>query len=159
VPPHPGARLSHALKYKGGEARVELLMPAEPGREWQPKFIPHLAFGAQGIPYLDYLLKAPVRATYLHDDGISVMVPQPARFALHKLIVAANRDVGAQAKARKDVAQAASLITILSEDREDDLREAADDLASYPAIYAGQARKGVRQLADAVRAMLPENLR
>lgn len=159
VPPRPGARLSHALKYRGGEARVELLTPAEPAREWQPKIIPQLAFAAQGVPYLDYLLKAPVRATYLHDDGISVMVPHPARFALHKLIVAANRDAGAQAKARKDVSQAASLIAILAEDRPDDLDQAAGDLGNHPARYAAQARRGARKLDEAVRAKLPGMLR
>jgi len=156
VPARVGAVISHALKYKGGEVRVELLAPAEPGREWQPRLIQALAFGAQGVPYLDYLLNAPVRATYLHDDGISVMVPDPARFALHKLIVAANRDAGAQAKARKDIFQAAALIAILAEDRPDDLARAAASLREYPAAYLSLARKGARLLDDETRALLPE---
>lgn len=155
VPPRPGARISHALQYKGGEMRVELLTPAEPGKEWQPRIIQPLAFGAQGIPYLDYLLKAPVRATYLHDDGISLLVPHPARLALHKLIVAANREIGMQAKARKDMLQAASLIDILAEDRPDDLAEATEDLRHYPPRYLEQARKGARLLEASVKAKLP----
>lgn len=155
VPPRPGATISHALKYKGGEMRVELLTPAEPDKDWQPRVIHQLQFGAQGVPYLDCLLKGPVRATYLHDDGISIMVPHPARFALHKLIVAANRDVGAQAKARKDTFQAASLIEILTEDRPDDLVEAATDLGNYPAVYLELLRKGARQLDERVKQKLP----
>lgn len=155
VPPRPGARISHALQYKGGEIRVELLTPAEPDKEGQLRIVKPLAFGAQTVPYLDYLLKAPVRATYLHDDGISLLVPHPARYALHKLIVAANREIGMQAKARKDVLQAASLIEILAEDRPDDLAEAAEAFHHYPTRYLDQARKGARQLEPAVQAKLP----
>lgn len=156
VPARVGAVISHALKYQGGEVRVELLTPAEPGKEWQPRFIQALAFGAQGVPYLDYLLVSPLRATYLHDDGISVMVPDPARFALHKLIVAANRDAGAQAKARKDIFQAAALIAILAADRPDDLLRAAQALRDYPAAYVALARKGARLLDEETRTKLPD---
>lgn len=158
VPAKSGARISHALKYKGGEFRVELLTPSEPEKDWQPKIVHQLQFGALRMPYLDYLLQKIVRATYLHDDGISVVVPHPAYFALHKVIVAANRGIGDEAKARKDLFQAASLIQILAEDRPEDLAAAAADLLNYPADYLELFRKGARRLDAGVKAKLPKAL-
>ena len=54
-----------------------------------------------------------------------VQIPQPERFAIHKLIVADRRQGGPDAiKSTKDRAQAAFLINALAEDRPDELREA-----------------------------------
>lgn len=47
LPARPGSRLSTALKYRGGEARVELLTPLEKGRAWEPQVKKSLKFGAQ----------------------------------------------------------------------------------------------------------------
>jgi hypothetical protein len=55
--------------------------------------------------------------------GVLVNVPQPARYAVHKLIVAARRDGASAAKARKDIQQATALIVIMSEDQPDELAE------------------------------------
>jgi hypothetical protein len=64
-----------------------------------------------------------------------VQVPRPERYAIHKLIVADRRRDGPdELKARKDRAQAAFLIEVLSEERPDDLAEAyAGALANGPA--------------------------
>jgi hypothetical protein len=60
-----------------------------------------------------------------------VQIPRPERFAIHKLIVASRRQGGPEvAKARKDRAQAAFLIRILTEDRPDDLVEAYEHALS-----------------------------
>src|SRR5690606_6020731 len=128
VPARPGARLSHALKLKGAETRIELLTAATTGAGGGIRPIPRLGFGAQALPYLDYLLHRPVPATYLYDAGIGINVPDPARYALHKLIVAANRPGAEQAKAAKDLAQAASLIAVLHQYRAGDLKAAATAL-------------------------------
>jgi hypothetical protein len=61
--------------------------------------------------------------------GALVRVPHPARFALHKLVVATSRPAAMQAKRDKDLRQAAQLIEVLAEDRPGDLaraRRAAD---------------------------------
>jgi hypothetical protein len=57
----------------------------------------------------------------LHGSGILVLVPAPERFAVHKLILALQRPIGA-AKRDKDVAQAGALILALLEKRSEDLR-------------------------------------
>jgi hypothetical protein len=160
VPPRPGSRLSTALKYKGAEFRVELLTPlAAGGRPWQPRRIPELGFAALAVPYLDYLVSDPVEATYLHDAGVRVRVPRPARYALHKLIVAASRGASHHSKAAKDLAQASALIEILAEDRPEDLDAAMSALARHPRAYGAYLVKGVRRLDPGVKARLPAALR
>lgn len=56
--------------------------------------------------------------------GILVNVPAPARFALHKLIVARSRTATQQTKSGKDLDQAAQIIELLAEDRPGDLAAA-----------------------------------
>jgi hypothetical protein len=56
------------------------------------------------------------------------MLPDPARFALHKLIVSTLRDPSRALKADKDRRQAAVLIDALAEKFPDWLTTAADEL-------------------------------
>jgi hypothetical protein len=151
VPARPGSRISTALKYRGGEARVELLTPLKTGRAWEPQVIKSLKFGAQKVPYLDYLIDEPVEATYLTGAGVRVTVPHPARFAWHKLIVAANRDVASHAKAMKDAAQAAELLTILLAARPHEVKRAADQLVARGGAYLKTARGGAKRLDGELR--------
>ncbi len=159
VSARPGARLSHALKLKGAETRIELLTAAATGPGGRIRPIPRLGFGAQALPYLDYLLHKSVRATYLYDAGIGINVPDPARYALHKLIVAASRPGAEQSKATKDLAQAASLIDVLHHYRAGDLKVAAVALEKSGRGYMARARKGAQRLDATARAFLPAGLR
>ena len=74
-----------------------------------------LGVGAQTLRFLEFVLKDPTRSLLLHDAGIVVPVPEPTRFAVHKLIVAVSRSSPTlapqnRAKSLKDVLQAESLI-------------------------------------------------
>ena len=53
-----------------------------------------------------------------HNGVQLVSVPQPARYAVHKLIIATRRERPAD-KVRKDIAQATELFIALAEDRPD----------------------------------------
>lgn len=76
----------------------------------KPAEMPALG-GASATPlrYLDHLIYEPIRSVVLHKGGIPVTVPSPQRYAIHKLIVAAQRKEN-PAKADKDVMQAEQLI-------------------------------------------------
>ncbi len=103
-----------------GEALVEFLTPAFGDETIKP--LPALGVSAQGLNYLNYLIAEPIPALALYRSGVLLQVPRPERFAIHKLIVADRRRGGADhAKSRKDRAQAALLINVLSQDRPDDL--------------------------------------
>lgn len=75
---------------------------------------------AENLRFLDYLIYEPVRTVLLHKEGVSVNVPAPERFAVHKLIVAARRqsDALGRAKREKDVLQAAILFEALLQTRQ-----------------------------------------
>jgi len=83
---------------------------------------------------LDYLLADTVPAAIVGGSGVLVNVPQPARFALHKLWIAQQRPASEQAKARKDLRQAEQLIEVLTDDRSDDLRVAIVALQRRPSM-------------------------
>lgn len=106
--------------------------------------LPALQAHAQPLPFLDYLIHDPVPAALLYRYGVLVSVPQPARYAVHKLIVA-TRKGRTKDKAAKDIAQAAELFTVMSEDRPDEIEEALAEAETRgpnwkKAIAAGDRR-------------------
>ena len=129
--PVPGIGDSQVWKWRQnrGEAMVEFLTPAFGDERVKP--LPALGVSAQALNYLNYLLAEPIHAIALYRSGVLVQIPRPERFAIHKLIVADRRRGGpTQPKARKDLAQAAFLISVLAEDRPDDLAHAYQDALS-----------------------------
>jgi hypothetical protein len=94
--------------------KVEILTPnrSRPENESHLAEMPALGgVGAQPLRYLDFLIHNPVRSVLLHEAGIGVMVPDPSRYAIHKLIITSRRrDIG---KATKDINQSSSLIEAL----------------------------------------------
>jgi len=75
--------------------------------------VPALAASAQSLRYLEYLMEDPVPAVALYGSGVRVLVPRPARYAVHKLIVAQVRSE-ARNKRAKDLEQARELLEALS---------------------------------------------
>ncbi len=117
-----------SFKVRGHTLRVDLLTPAQGRRDGKTVPIARLKAAAQPREFLDYLLEAPVPVPLLNGGATLVNVPAPARFALHKLILAARRPVAEQAKAAKDRQQASALIAVLHADRSGDLALAASAL-------------------------------
>jgi hypothetical protein len=139
-PRHP----STAFKVRGSALRVDLLTPGR-GIQRAPILIPRLHAAAQPLPYLDYLLSEPVRAAVIDGGGILVNVPAPARFALHKLLTAAERPATMQVKVDKDLDQAAQLVELLLDERPDDLH-LAWEAARASAGVARRIRVGLPRL-------------
>jgi hypothetical protein len=78
-------------------------------------------------------------------DPCLVRVPQPARYALHKLIVSQERGVSAADKKKKDLLQARLLIDLLKEDRPGDVALAWEHLASRGATWMKKAESACRE--------------
>lgn len=74
-----------------------------------------------------------------------VKVPQPARYALHKLIVSRERDATAADKKRKDILQAGKMIELLREDRPGDLEVAWEMLKKRGAGWAKKLEAACRE--------------
>ena len=88
--------------------------------------LPALRAGALPLQFLEYLVEEAVPAAVLHGSGVRVTVPQPARYAVHKLIVAQLRG-HETAKRGKDLAQASAIMTALDAIDADALDDALDD--------------------------------
>ena len=106
---------------------------------------------AENLRFLDYLIYEPVRTVLLHREGVSVLVPTPERYAVHKLIIASRRQVDAlgRAKADKDLAQAALLFDALASLRQADLiAEAWEEAWDRGDAWKDALRKGFARLPD-----------
>ena len=74
--------------------------------------LPKLEAGAEPLQHLRWLIEEPVPAVALWGAGVPVRVPQPARFAVHKLMVAQRR-AHDRIKRQKDLDQADAMMTAL----------------------------------------------
>ncbi len=144
---------STSYKVRGRELRVDFLTPLIGRETGNPVFLPSLGVSAQPLRLLEYLLDDTVQAVVVGGDGVLVNVPDPARYALHKLWLAGRRHVGEQTKAAKDLRQSEALLEVLLEDRPADLPVAWEALARR--VSAAKAfRNGLRRLAPEVREAL-----
>ena len=135
-----------SFKVRGRSLRVDLLTPVTRART-RPVAIHRLGAAAQPLKYLDYLIESPVPAAVINGGVVAVNVPEPARFALHKLIVAGERPVALQTKADKDLSQAAQLLEVLAEDRPGDIGLAWEALVGRGASWTRRVRVALPALA------------
>lgn len=130
--PQPSLQADKTWRWKQtrSDTLVEFLTPSF-GEEEGVRELPALGVDAQGLHHLNYVIADPIKAAVTYRSGVMVQIPQPERYAIHKLIVADRRRGGENAlKSEKDRRQAAFLIEVLAEDRPDELREAYEDARS-----------------------------
>ncbi|RJQ49232.1 MAG: hypothetical protein C4530_23605 [Desulfobacteraceae bacterium] len=89
--------------------------------------IRQLGVPAIPLPFLDYLIEEPLPAVALGRRPVLVRVPQPGRYAVHKLIVAQQREKRFALKAQKDIEQSFDLQRVLKKLDPESLAEAFDD--------------------------------
>ena len=137
--PTPGLnRKSPHTSYhiRGKELKVDLLTTASRRGPLAPLYLPRFKAAALPMPYMDFLLEGNTEALVLAGDSATlVKVPDPARYGLHKLLVASERPVVEQTKVIKDIAQASEMLGFLLEMRPTDV-----DLA-----FARLREKGLHQ--------------
>jgi len=152
--PFDSRRVMRYALMKGGEEvyAVDLLSPLRGPDRGRLTYLRALGSHAQLLRFLDFLLYHDQESVVLYGAGIPVRIPAPERYALHKLIIAQERrkDPRSQLKAVKDRDQAAALITILLEDRPDDLIDVWRDLVDRGASWRARSERGI--------ALLPEPL-
>lgn len=104
---------------------VDLLTPQLRREDPNPMPLENLKAGATPLQYLRWLIEEPAAGAVLFSAGIPVMVPQPARYAIHKLIVAQKRTTD-RTKRAKDLSQANALIEVLLRSDPYSLEDARD---------------------------------
>ncbi|AFL51365.1 hypothetical protein ABIE78_002813 [Sinorhizobium fredii] len=124
--PHQADKAKVVAFQNGRGYRVEFLTGNRGSDEYTGKPSPMPALGgasAENLRFLDFLIYEPVRTVLLHREGVSVNVPAPERYAVHKLIVASRRltDALGRAKRDKDLLQASLLCEALRETRQSNI--------------------------------------
>lgn len=155
IPHRSGSARSTAFKNRAGY-NVEFLTGNRGSDDYLDKPVDMPALGGAGadpLRFLDFLIYEPVRAVLLHKSGITVIVPAPERYAVHKLIVASRRvvDTIGAAKRDKDLRQAILLFAALDasnrlNELSDALKEAWERGAAWR--YAIQAGMGYMSRED-----------
>lgn len=131
------------------EFRIDFLTPRGRGGD-KPFRHPQLGVLLQPLKFMEYLLEDVQQAALVANAGVLLAnVPHPARYALHKLIIAGERTVTARAKADKDLRQSAALLRALDEaGLSNQVAEAWRDLLARGTGWSSRARAGLGQMLD-----------
>lgn len=163
VPHRSGGMASSAFVNSSGY-RVEFLTTNRGSDDYldHPAKMPALGGAtADPIRFMDFLIRDPVRTVLLHNNGVSVVVPDPARYAVHKLIVASRRlnDDNGRAKQSKDILQAEILFEALGlTRREGDVALAWEEAYSRGEHWKAAIDAGVRLMSKKGRKIAAEVL-
>ena len=117
-----------------------------------PVFVRPLRAYAHPVRFLDFLLSDTIHAVVVARHGIVVNVPDPARFALHKLVLSERRGVREQLKSEKDRMQAQQVLEILAEERPGDVILAGDAMRDMPKKFQQQLMVGTNRLPRRARS-------
>ena len=145
-----------SFKVRGQSLRVDLLAPTARAQS-RPVKVARFAAAAQPLRFLDYLIESSTRAAVVGGGVVAVNVPDAARFALHKLIVAGERPAAMHSKRDKDLSQAAQLLEVLQADRPGDVILAWEALGVRGKSWVDRVTKSISALErispDAAQSM------
>ncbi|WP_233886997.1 GSU2403 family nucleotidyltransferase fold protein [Paraburkholderia flagellata] len=134
---------------------VDLLVPSK-DNTFPTVAVPELGAHASGMPYLAYLLGQSHMGTLLSRHGaVPVRVPDPARFAIHKILVSRLR-TNMLVKSQKDIEQACVLLAMLGEHRSGDIELACTDFPRSARTMIRRALPDVRRALEAHDGALAE---
>jgi len=125
----PGDKLPKAFRSSDGFA-VDIL--TRKGRGEGPVLVRALGCAAVPMRFQEFPVEETIETVALYGAGVMVRVPTPARFAIHKLIVAQRRKATEVAKKQKDLRQAQELMDILL----------ASDEAAFQDVLDGARDRG-----------------
>ncbi|MCK4858824.1 MAG: hypothetical protein KAT58_12695 [candidate division Zixibacteria bacterium] len=107
------------------------------------------------LPFLDFLIESPIRTVLIAPNGgIPVQVPDPSRYAVHKLIVASRRSVVESAKRKKDLVQASQLIEVLADEYPSELIARYKEASKRGTKWMRLLKKAVSELPSNIQELL-----
>jgi hypothetical protein len=113
------------------------------GRSDRPVLVKGLHCSAIPLRYMEYLTETAIEAVALYGSGVLVRVPDPARYAVHKLIVMGDRPTHSR-KAGKDQEQAQELFEALQET--DQIADAIEDARSRGPKWRKAVDAGLKKI-------------
>lgn len=139
---HADDKLPKAFRSSDGFT-VDIL--TRKGRGEGPVLVKALGCAAVPLSFQEFPVEETIETVALYGAGVLVRVPTPARFAVHKLIVAQRRKATEVAKKQKDLRQAQELLDILL----------ASDEATFQDVLDGARDRG-KSWKTAINASLKE---
>jgi len=131
--------------------QLDFLTPLHRGFE-EPYAHPELKVTLKPLKFMEYLLEDVQQAALFSAEGaVVVNVPHPARYALHKLIVFAERATTRRVKANKDLQQSAALLSYYRATSVWDVDQAWKDLLARGPGWRDRALRG----RDALGSIAP----
>jgi len=126
------------MKLVHSEMDMDFLVPERGRGSGEPYRVDGLGITAKPIRYAGFLIENTI---IVKEGGLTVRVPEPARFALHKLIISQRRP--GKDKAAKDLRQAIEVLSILS--KHPDWRRVQDMSRALPAGWRTVMRKALEK--------------
>ena len=127
------------------EFRLDFVTPLH--REDGPYVHEGLGITLQPLKFMEYSLEGVQQAVIFSGDrAVLVNVPDPARYALHKLLIYGERKGAFRAKLEKDLKQVASLLLVLRERHPWSVEEAWQDIDSRGPGWRKRMTQGLEQL-------------
>ena len=152
-----GPPWTYQIQNAGVAFDIEFLTPLtgpEP-KENRTVPLPWLGVAAQPLRFMDYLLENAVKAAVVPTRGaLLVNIPDPGRFALHKLIVAERRPAKLVTKKRKDRLQAAAVIEALAKTAPEILRDAWTALVQKQPTWGELVKESAKNLPPQTQDVL-----
>ena len=130
------------------EERIDFLTPLT-SLSTEPVFIKEIGIALQPLKFMELSLGKVDRSAILSSTGngaVAINVPDPALFAVHKLIVAAERG-SANPKSTKDVMQAAAIISFYLDNDSKAIVEAWRETLGRGAGWKKRMNEGLERMA------------
>lgn len=150
---------STSLMSNKSKIKIDFLTVQRNGIDNTPHWFADLSIAAEPLKYMDYLLGGlSVRGLVVGSHAIPVNLPDPGRFAIHKLMIAQERTLSFETKSTKDIKQATDVLEALIEaDREADIQQAIAELIPMPKALANIG-KSMERMEGRAREVLTRAL-
>ena len=126
--------------------QVDVLTSFGRGRK-SPIAIDGLKCAAEALTFMEYLGDETVEAVALYGAGVVVRVPDPARYAIHKLLIAPERKHN-PVKRNKDLSQAKALMEILEAADRQKWADVMKDARSRGPRWRNNIDRSLQQIAS-----------
>ena len=129
------------IRLEHPELIVEFLVPEKGKGTDKPYALPQLGLNAQALRFLEFLAQNTITTTA---ENITVTLPHPANFALHKLLVMGRRQI--PEKQLKDKQAAVTILNALIEKAQGTL--VREIFESMPRRWQGKIKKQLTEMMD-----------
>lgn len=146
------------FRIRGQRLTVSLLTPLQGPPRSKPVEIPGLGH-AEALRFLDFLLEDGQPVAIPAGSGVLAAAPAPGRFALHKLVVSQRRPAAMAGKSRKDLEQAANVLSALADFRPGEIDAGLEAARTQGGRFLEQLRSGARALPQELREWITDDSR